>query len=155
MSKLIILSGISGAGKTTYVKQYVKANPNTIIINRDSLRESLTGKPAAEYNRNPNFKIESVVTGITKGILRSEPTSHDIIIDNTNVKLNYIIDIIHKWNQPIERILIECPVDLAKKRVQQRDGYEDVNYIDKQYEQLQELKKRITFDKIIKYESIC
>lgn len=143
--KMIILCGISGAGKSTITRSL--ADENFIIINRDSLRESLTATSAAEYNRNPIDKIEKIVTRITHQIVKYTQNAN-IIVDNTNLKKKYINDLIKDWPGEVELYLVECDPELAKERVKKRDGYSDIEYIDRQYADLENLKKQVIFDKI-------
>lgn len=41
MSKLIILQGIPGSGKTTYARQFCKDHDNYVRVNRDDIRNML------------------------------------------------------------------------------------------------------------------
>lgn len=43
LSILILTIGIPGAGKTTWVDQYVKEHPSTFVISTDKIRKELTG----------------------------------------------------------------------------------------------------------------
>ena len=157
MSKLIFLVGISGSGKSTYKEEFVKNNPNVIVINRDSLRESLSGRKASLYNKRPIGRVENLINRIIDNILGDLDSDElTILVDNTNLKLTYIKDIISSFSpsplDSIEYILIDTPIELAKQRVMQRDNlsYEEVKYIDKQEKDLTEKKKHITFDEVIK-----
>lgn len=153
MSKLTILIGISGSGKSTYARKI--RTPDTFIINRDSLRESLTGQEAHEYNILPEPVIEGAVTDLSHQILANAMVvGADIIVDNTNLRKTYIREFEKMWNGgEIDHVLIDCPPEIAKQRVERRDGYVNTNYIDRQYQQLIELRKQITFDKIITDET--
>jgi hypothetical protein len=136
-------------------------NPNTYLYSRDEIRERLTGLKASEYNKDPDNYIENKVNVLAWGIISN---SDYLIVDNTNLKASYINGIIKTWKygfEPnregdVEIILIDTPLDLAKKRVMERDNLseEQVKYIEKQYEQLTELKKHITFDKIIQNKTM-
>jgi predicted kinase len=162
MRQLKILVGLSGSGKTTYRNNYIKEHPGTIVLCRDSLREAITGLSAAEYNQNPNEMVEATITDIitqSMSIWRAVGKK-DLIIDQTNLRFKYIkpfIDFIQYHTDLIERdlILIDTPLDVCKSRVAERDGYINTDYIDKQHQQLTELRKNIIFDKIINYEGIC
>ena len=156
MSKLIFLVGISGSGKSTYKEEFVKNNHNVIVINRDSLRESLSGRKASLYNKQPIYRIENLINKLIECIFNNTGEA-TFLVDNTNLKLKYINSIISEFkpnpmDEPISYILLDTPIELAKQRVMQRDNlsYEEVKYIDKQEKDLTELKKHINFDKIIK-----
>ena len=71
----------SGSGKTTWAKDYIRDNPNTIRVNRDDIRFMLT----------PNFKhgskMEEIVTIIELGAIRSSlGEGYSCIIDATNFR---------------------------------------------------------------------
>lgn len=44
MRKLIVLSAPPGSGKSTWAKQYIAKNPNTVIISSDEIRYEITGQ---------------------------------------------------------------------------------------------------------------
>lgn len=78
---IIVTRGIPAAGKTTWSKEYINNNPNTIRVNRDDIRNMLT----------PNFihggDMESLVTSIEHHTIRKALSSgYSIIIDATNFK---------------------------------------------------------------------
>lgn len=149
MPRLTIITGISGSGKSTYTKKI--RTPDTLIINRDSLRESLTGQKASEYNIIPDPLIENVVTDLSHEIMaQAIITKVDVIVDNTNLRKRYIREFEELWDDEVEYVLIDCPPEIAKQRVELRDGHINTNYIDHQYQQLTELRKHLTFTKIIK-----
>ena len=40
MCKILVLAGPPASGKSTYARKYVKENPHSIIVSRDSIRQS-------------------------------------------------------------------------------------------------------------------
>ncbi len=44
MRKLIVLSAVPGAGKSTWAKKYQMSHPHTVIISSDAIRYELTGQ---------------------------------------------------------------------------------------------------------------
>jgi len=146
MNKIIVLVGISGSGKDYYTQQLLKENPNYLVYNRDSLRESLTGMKASEYNKEPRGYVEKAINNIAITLLSS---NNSVISNNTNLKLSYINDY-KDYFKPIELVLIDTPLEVCQERVKLRDNLTDVTYIAKQYQQLEELKNHIEFDKILK-----
>lgn len=159
MRQLKILVGLSGSGKSTYRNNYIKEHPGTIVLCRDSLREAITGLSAAEYNQNPRNFIEYSVTDLVDNLLIRWMIygKNDLLIDQTNLRKKYLVGFVNQTvgyeNIDIELILIDTPVDICKARAAERDGNINADYIDKQHQQLTELRKNIIFDKIIKYET--
>lgn len=77
MSKLIILQGIPGSGKTTYARQFCKDHDNYVRVNRDDIRNML-----GEYWVP---KREKLVTELEdKCIYRSLVNGYNVIVDATN-----------------------------------------------------------------------
>lgn len=50
MTKLIILSGIPGAGKSTWAKEFL-ANENAVIVSRDAIRFALVSEDMEYFSR--------------------------------------------------------------------------------------------------------
>lgn len=87
MQKVIILQGLPASGKSTYAKKLVNENPkNTIIVNRDSIREGL-GKYWVPSR-------EDLVTQIEQFIIKEALSKkYDIVIDATNLNPKFLKDI--------------------------------------------------------------
>ncbi len=78
MRKFIILRGLPGSGKTTYAKNYIINNENTIRINRYDLRKMLGCKWSRDFkNTVKNIEITIAKKAIVEG--------YNIIIDDTNI----------------------------------------------------------------------
>jgi len=43
MNKLIIMCGVIGSGKSTWVRKYLETNPDTLVISKDDIRRMLHG----------------------------------------------------------------------------------------------------------------
>jgi len=83
--KAIITVGVSASGKSTWAKEYAKAN-KAIISNRDDLRFSLTGSSGWDEYRF-NGKIEKLVTSMQMNLLTHNHTliRRDVVIADTNL----------------------------------------------------------------------
>lgn len=151
MRKIIILIGISGAGKSNWAINYIKENPNTIRINRDDIRKTLVGTLSGYYQRKDLNTLERMVSFGEEDIFNSgQWADYDIIVDNTNLKQSYInkfIELAQRTNYTIHFKLFDIDLKEAKDRVFKRDfgpSEEDKTaYIDKQFKQYQEIKKYI------------
>jgi predicted kinase len=123
---IIINVGISGSGKTTWTKEHLKNNSDTLRVNRDSIRNGIALYMTGYYQRHDIKTVEEMVTNIEEITFEEMTYNHkNIVIDNTNLKEVYI----NKW------------IDLADP-----DFY-DIKFkifdIDKQYEQFKQIKKLI------------
>lgn len=177
MNNVIILVGISGSGKSTWAKEFVKNDLNYLRVNRDDIRTTLVGNLNGYYNRKDLNKIEHIVTGIQEDYCSTIlGWQYNVILDNTNLKREYIKFLLHEQSSigycPVQFKLFDCDLETAKNRVIRRDFYNryedqitldtddidlskspEVDYIDKQYEQYNSIKKwllEVYPDKIIK-----
>lgn len=79
-TKVYLLVGFLGSGKSTWARRHVQENPNTVIINRDALRTMFFGKydylPAVEFlvRKCAYFIVEEAIYN-----------GFDVIIDETNL----------------------------------------------------------------------
>jgi predicted kinase len=110
--KLILTVGIPGAGKTTYTKEYVKSNPNTIHLSSDTIRaelygdESIQGNPAEVFSLMQKRAIEALNDG------------KNVIYDATNITRKdraSIISICPKFVK-IECHIIWAPIETCIER---------------------------------------
>lgn len=87
MGKIIATVGISGSGKSTWAKEWVKAAPNRARNSRDEIRKVLFGEidmdKAVEYYSPENeAKVDEV-----SALLMAEwiAEDRDIVVDNTHL----------------------------------------------------------------------
>ena len=148
MNKLIILVGISGSGKSTFATNYIRENPNTLRINRDDIRKTLVGSLDGYYQRKDFNLIEFTINTIENGIFSEiAHNKSNIIIDNTNLKQSYInrwISLSEVYKYSVQFKLFDISLEEAQIRVAHREkmhSFEDLGYIDKQFEQYKQIKK--------------
>ena len=89
MTKLTILRGISGSGKSTWARQQ-----NAIVVSRDSIRHETMGIPADEYykvEKSVLFDREQMVTRLQDAMITASlRAGKDVIVDNTNVEFKFV-----------------------------------------------------------------
>lgn len=90
MSKLIILRGVSGSGKSTWARNQT----GYLVVSRDSIREMQYGSSGKDYYDVPNtflMERESVVTMIQDSMIEGAlRTGVNVIVDNTNIEWRYV-----------------------------------------------------------------
>lgn len=173
--EVLIMVGISGSGKTTYTKQWLKTHPNYIRINRDDIRKVLVQNLDGYYQRTDLQELEAMVTSIETTIFnRSIIKGFNVVIDNTNLTKEYVF----KWTDSIEVFkdakdkeiklmfkILDVDPTICKTRVMYRDNFmenqtddaianfiDKVAYIDKQASQFKNVREYIKMyfqDKII------
>ncbi len=136
--KLILPIGISGSGKSTWIK--ANANSNTVIVCPDDIRRELTGDVSDQTKNN------EVWSAAYNKIATTLNTGKDVILDATNVKsgdrkrlLSYLSDNVDKPFEVVAKIFDVDP-EVAKQRVKKdiEAGVDRSNVpdwaIDKQYQ---------------------
>lgn len=155
MKKVLILSGISGSGKSTFARQFCTDNPNWLRVNRDNLRRSLLPVSLPEYWQtwpdNDKNRIENLVNELQKtAIIDGLSRGWNILIDNTNLKLSYINEFRKLLTERFDTVeiqykLIETPVDECIQRDRNRADSVGEAVIQQQAQQLRMLKKKFKF----------
>jgi predicted kinase len=155
MKKVLILTGLSGSGKTTFARQFCAENANWLRVNRDDFRRSLLSVSLREFwetwpDREKD-RVESLVSEMQKtAILDGLTRGWHILIDNTTLKLSYITEfrklLASQFNEvSIQYKLIETSVDESIRRDQNRPDSVGEAVIRKQAEQLTALKRVFKF----------
>lgn len=146
MKKLVVLIGISGAGKSTYAHQEWEKDPlNTLVVNRDKVRELLFGfteeSISEYYKRDDISKLEKQVT------LYEDTLIHDglnlgktVIVDATHLRKEYL-ERYRFWNVPVEFKFFDVSLFEAVGRDAKRTRRVGQDVIKKQYQQYQQLQK--------------
>lgn len=116
--KILINIGIPASGKTTWSKEYVKANENWTRVSRDDFREMLKSSGRVEN------KVEDMINELTDAtITQSLLKKMNVIIDNTNLKAKYIQQIVDKfkYSADIDYRIFDISKDKAIERDKARD----------------------------------
>ena len=117
MSKLILMIGIPGSGKSTWSSRYEQEHPGVSVVSSDGIRYELTG--TEECDPAMNGKIFAVV----RSRVSSRILLGDVIVDATNVH-------VRDWRQYIElcpggtdcrAVLFDVGPDEAMRRQEGRE----------------------------------
>ena len=153
MQHLLILIGISGSGKSTFAKQFVRDNPTYLRLNRDDLRRSLLSVPLGEFwtwDEKPKYRIERLVTAMLESALKTALDSGwNVVLDNTHLRQKTISEILKdaesqaSAKQPLEVSfqLIDVPLETAIERDRQRTDSVGERVIREQYSRLHIFRK--------------
>ncbi|CAN5569164.1 hypothetical protein BH09BAC4_BH09BAC4_04120 [soil metagenome] len=151
MKHVLILTGLSGSGKSTFARRFCAENPNWLRVNRDDFRRSLLPVSLSEYwqtwSDQEKNRIETIVNELQKtAILEGLTRGWHVVIDNTNLKLRYLNELrkllaAHVDEVEIQYKLIDVPLEECIQRDKYRDDSVGETVIRKQAEQLAVLKK--------------
>ncbi|UFH54657.1 AAA family ATPase [Spirosoma sp. KNUC1025] len=155
MKKVLILTGLSGSGKSTFARRFCLENPNWLRVNRDDFRRSLLPVSLPEYWKNwpdrEKSRIETVVNELQKSaILEGLRRGWHVLIDNTDLKQSYLNEFrkllsSHFDEVSIQYKLLDVPIDECIQRDKYRDDSVGEAVIRRQAEQLAVLKKNFSF----------
>lgn len=119
MTKLTIMRGVSGSGKSTWAE----AQPNALVVSRDRIRAAMFGSADQDYyqcdkdvlNRKEDLVTKIQNTSIAEGLR----AGMHVIVDNTNVRPKYIkpiVEIGFKAGADVDVKVIDVPVSVALQR---------------------------------------
>lgn len=121
MSKLLILVGAPGSGKSTFARYFLRTEDNWIRVNRDDFRLMQFGDSLMIpfYEERISKMVEASVLTLLK-------SDTNVIIDATNTSLRTIQDMIHTYTEyaDISFKVFDLPVDELVKRCDKR--YEEI-----------------------------
>lgn len=146
MSKLTILRGVSGCGKSTWAREQ-----NAAVVSRDDIRFTQFGSDDKDYytvDKAVLFERENLVTVIQDATIAALlRAGKDVIADNTNVEWKYVkalAKIGNKAGAEVEVRVFDVPLHLAQQRAAMRAklGGRNVSsdIIRKQHDRLQGTK---------------
>lgn len=119
MSKVLILRGLPGSGKSTWAHDFIQRNKGWIRINKDDLRSMVHNSVWTKDNENIILGIRNslIEDSLSKGI--------NVIIDDTNFASKHITDIMelaNKHNSEFEVKDFDVPLEECLKRNAERTG---------------------------------
>lgn len=145
MSKLTILRGLSGSGKSTYARAQFGAH----VVSRDDLRVAFFGSDGPDYYQHPQLRTrEDFITKMEHAAIReSLKAGVNVISDNTHIEVRYmtpIIKIARSVGAEVEVKVFDVPLHTAleRNRLRAEDGGRNVpeSAIRKQHDRFQGTK---------------
>ena len=146
MSKLIMMVGVPGSGKSTWIKNN-KAETN-IVISRDAIRFAKL-KDDEDYFAHESEVFNEFVWQIANGLAGDKT----VIADATHLNKKsraLVLGKVAKLADEIEAVMIDVHLETAIKRNDQREGRAKVprGVIRRMYFQMEPPTKEEGFDKI-------
>jgi predicted kinase len=145
--KITILIGIPASGKSTWSKDYIRNNANTVRVNRDDFRLMLKSAQMTEP------KIEDMITTlvdatITQSLLRK----CNVLVDATNLKVGYIKSFVEKfkYSADIDYRVFDISIEKALERDAKREATVGEAVIKKMYKDFKILMDSFDFQPVTK-----
>lgn len=154
MKKLIVLCGISGSGKSTFAhNEWAKDPLNTVIVNRDKIRELLFGfteESIAGYYKLPEMgKLEKQVTLYEDTLIHEGLNlGKTVIVDATHLTKAYLKRF-EFWNVPIDYEYFDITLGGAIGRDANRTRKVGADVIANQFGKYQSLEKLPNFEPVV------
>lgn len=117
--KIIFLKGLPASGKSTWAKQYVLDNPNTIRVNKDDIRMQLHKWVFSKENEKEviDYQMNQVATWLAEG--------KTVIVDNTHLFWNHNIayaDLAQMYDVGFEiKSFLDVPCHICIERDSKRE----------------------------------
>lgn len=130
---LILLVGVPGSGKTTYAKNYMERNANTIHLSSDAIRKELYGDENIQGNPGDVFSL------MQKRAIEALNNGCDVLYDATNITRKDragIIGVCPKFAK-IECHIIWAPIEVCIERDAARDRTVGKEVIDRMLKRFQ------------------
>ena len=141
MSKLIIISGVAGSGKSTYAEKYVSTHSNTLILSTDSIRFELFN---TQYPDRESEKI--IKRTIVERAIKAASQNIDVIVDSAVVKNKSILRWYRKlipYFKEAELVIIDTPLEKCLYQNSIRDRHVPEDVIREMYSFKEPLNKEI------------
>lgn len=145
--KITILIGIPASGKSTWSKDYIRNNADTVRVNRDDFRLMLKSAQMTEP------KIEDMITTlvdatITQSLLRK----CNVLVDATNLKVGYIKSFVEKfkYSADIDYRVFDISLEKALERDAKREATVGEAVIKKLYKDYKILMDSFDFQPVTK-----
>lgn len=151
---ITVLIGPSGAGKTTWCREFLPKNPRAVRVSRDAIRAQLWAESAAEYYAHNDVILrtrEDMVTRVLLATIQAAlDAGADVVIDNTHLEKRYIQKYLTAFPYcRFSYVYIDTPIDQciandATRYPGERVGEDNIR---RQYPKFQAMRKTRTTDK--------
>ena len=147
MTKVYVMCGLPGSGKTTIARQ-IAADLDAVVISSDSIREELYGDESVQGN--PSVVFDTLYSRAHAAI----DDNLSVILDATNVKKRDRARVFKEFpDNEIAAFVINTPVEVCKQRNGERERVVPEYVIDRMAKNFELPTREEGFVKI--YQYVC
>lgn len=117
-SKLIMMVGIPGSGKSTWVKNNF---PNIVPVSRDTIRFELLDERGGDYFDYEDEVFDKFIHQIIGSLVTDEITIADATHLNKKSRAR-VLNKVRKFADEIEAVVLDTDLETAFERNDQREG---------------------------------
>ena len=118
MSKLILMMGVAGAGKSTWIKQNY---PGLVPVSRDAIRFEILDEKGGEYFDHEDEVFNSFIRQIIGSLAVDEVTIADATHLNRKARLK-VLSRVRKYADEVEVVWIKVSLETAMRQNAMRTG---------------------------------
>ena len=118
MSKLILMMGIAGAGKSTWIRQNY---PELVPVSRDAIRFEILDEKGGEYFDHEDEVFNSFIHQIIGSLVTDEITIADATHLNRKARLK-VLSKVRKYADEVEVVWIKVSLETAMRQNAMRSG---------------------------------
>lgn len=124
-SRIILLKGLPGSGKSTWRKEFIRQNPKWVYTNKDEIRRNLRlikGIAGDGWNKSLEKDVEEIEYNVVVQYLSG---GHNIIIDNTHLDPRHeekYRKLAIAWYGDFEVKFFDVPLEECLRRNALREG---------------------------------
>jgi predicted kinase len=118
MSKLIMMVGIPGSGKSTWIKNNFS---NIIPVSRDAIRFELLDERGGDYFDHEDEVFDKFIHQIIGSLVADEITIADATHLNKKSRAR-VLNKVRKFADEIEAVVLDTDLETAFERNDQREG---------------------------------
>ena len=119
MSKLIMMMGVAGAGKSTWLRE--NKCPEDVVVSRDAIRFEELDEKGGEYFAHEDEVFRRFIAQIIGGLVAGETVYADATHLNRKSRLK-VISRVRKYATEMEVVWIKVPLETAIKQNEMRSG---------------------------------
>jgi predicted kinase len=118
MSKLIMMMGVAGAGKSTWIKQNY---PDVVPVSRDAIRFEILDEKGGEYFDHETEVFNSFIHQIIGSLVADEVTIADATHLNRKARLK-VLSRVRKYADEVEVVWLKVSLETAMRQNAMRTG---------------------------------